>query len=313
MTYDLVLFAALPLDRAHTLGRLPEEERRRRAVEACRDKDAAALWALTEAYVVLHGQQGAGVSVNTLNAYRSAVDCFVNWATGQAVNLLRAKPADALHFVRTLEGQGLKPATLRVRLAGARTLYKALRWAEATEARPFDDVRGAKDHTAPWDKRQPYSDVEVSALVAQASRRDRALLLLCAHAGLRITEAQELLWSDVNLPGYTLYVRGKGKKGRSVAIGETLASALAAVERTGLQVIGGRHDSACARLQRLCQKAGVTYKGFHAFRHYSGTRLVREGASLEDVARHLGHAQIETTRIYIHWAADGLIKRVREW
>ena len=55
MTFELVLFAALPLDWTQTLGRLPEDERRRRAVAAYRDKDAAALWALKETYVVLYG------------------------------------------------------------------------------------------------------------------------------------------------------------------------------------------------------------------------------------------------------------------
>ena len=313
MTYDLVPFAAAPLDRAHTLGRLPEEERRRRAVEACRDKDAAALWALTEAYVVLHGERGAGISPNTLKAYRSSVESFVTWATNQAVNLLRAKPADALHFVRAQEGQGLKPATLRVRLAGARMLYKALRWAEATEARPFDDVRGAKDHTAPWDKRQPYSEDEMAALLAVAPARDQALLLLCGHAGLRISEALGLTWADVNLPDRALHVRGKGAKNRRVTIGETLAAALVKLERSGPTVIGGRYDSANARLARLCMKASVTCRSHHALRHYSGTRLVREGATLEDVARHLGHSQLETTRIYTHWAADGLTKRLLNW
>lgn len=42
----------------------------------------------------------------------------------------------------------------------------------------------------------------------------RALLLLCAHGGLRISEALALEWVDVNLAARELVVRhGKGASG----------------------------------------------------------------------------------------------------
>ncbi len=46
---------------------------------------------------------------------------------------------------------------------------------------------------------------------------------------------------------------------------------------------------------------------------YSGTHLVGEGGDLEMAARHLGHASIETTRIYVKWNDQGLKKAVGEW
>jgi integrase/recombinase XerC len=57
----------------------------------------------------------------------------------------------------------------------------------------------------------------------------------------------------------------------------------------------------------------VPNRGFHSLRHYAGTRLVREGHSLDDTAHHLGHASIETTRVYAKWSDDGLRKSLGNW
>lgn len=311
MTLDV--YRGSVLDRAKGWSDLLPEERRRRAVEAARNRDAEALWTLTEAYLTLHGASGTATSPRTLKAYRWAIQKFLSYSSEQAVNLLRATTADGVRFIRTVEVGGLSPASTRVQLAGVRLLYKALRWAEATQAAPFSDVRPVRDKTAAWDKRSPYSDAEVSRLLEAADPRMRTLVLLCAHGGLRISEALALNWTDVNLETRDLLVKhGKGGKQRRVVFGETLRTALLAVKKEG-SVVGGSYPAAVERLQRLCTRADVPYRGHHALRHSAGTRLMREGASLDDVARHLGHSVLETARIYAKWSDDGLRRRVAGW
>ena len=51
-----------------------------------------------------------------------------------------------------------------------------------------------------------YTDEEVQALTRMASPRDKALIFLYAHGGLRIEEALGLKWKDVDLPGVVLTV-----------------------------------------------------------------------------------------------------------
>jgi len=58
--------------------------------------------------------------------------------------------------------------------------------------------------------------------------------------------------------------------------------------------------------------AVTMYRGYHALRHSAGTRLTREGASLEDVARHLGHAALETARSYAKWSDHALRQRMAQ-
>lgn len=300
-------------DRARSWSDLNPEERRRRAVEASRDQDRDALWSLTEAYLTLHGASGTATSPCTLKAYRWAVNRYLDYAGTQAVNLLRATSSDGVRFVRSVEAGGLSASSTRVQLAGVRLLYAALRWAGATEAAPFADVKPVREKTAAWDKRTPYTHEEVQALVTAADARMRALLLLCAHGGLRVSEALALTWDEIRLDSRDLTVRhGKGGKQRRVVIGESLIGALRGLPRQEF-VIGGSYPAAVERLQRLCVRASVPYRGHHALRHYAGTRLTREGASLDDVARHLGHAALETARIYAKWSDDGLRRRVGGW
>ncbi|OLV19222.1 integrase/recombinase XerD [Deinococcus marmoris] len=240
---------------------------------------------------------------------------FVKHAEHSGVSLIRPERDAGPLYARTLEAQGLAPSSVRVYLAAARALFKALRWAEVTAIDPFSDTTAAKDKTAAWDKRQPYSEEEVQVLLETSSLRDRTLILLCAHGGLRIMEALALTWAD--LQADALIVRhGKGGKGRRVTCSNTLLTALedwCEVDGTpdGL-IIGASQTAARERLRALCKRADVPYRGWHAFRHYAGTRLAAR-TSLENAARHLGHASIETTRVYAKWADRSLKDELARW
>lgn len=314
MSLALDVLRTTTFDRAKTWGDLNPQERRRRAILAVRDQDAETLWALTEAYLTLHGSSGTAISPRTLKAYRWAVNRYLTYARTQAINLLRASSSDGVRFVRAVEAEELSASSTRVQLAGVRLFYAALRWADATQAAPFNDVKPVRDKTAAWDKRSPYTHDEVRALLEHADARMQALILLCAHGGLRISEALSIRREDINLDGRELTVRhGKGGKQRRVVIGETVIRALNRIPEQPGSLIRGSYPAAVERLRRLCLRAGVAYRGYHALRHYAGTRLTREGATLDDVARHLGHSVLETARIYAKWSDDSLRKRVGQW
>lgn len=308
MTLDV--YRADPLAGARGWADLNPEERRRRAMLAAQQRDHPVLWSLTEAHTYLYG---AGLSARTTRAYREGVSKLLQYAERTGMGLIRPERDAGALYVRSLETAGLAPSSVRVHLAAARALFRALRWAGVTAADPFSDARPRKDKTAAWDKRQPYADEEVQTLVRAAAPRDRALILLCAHGGLRIEEALRLTWDDLDLAGGVLTVRhGKGGKTRRVTLTRSLNLALQQVPRTA-QVIGGTQTAARQRLRGLCARAGTRYRGWHAFRHYAGTRLVRQTGNLEYAARHLGHSSLDTTRVYAKWSDRVLDEALAEW
>jgi integrase/recombinase XerC len=284
-------------------------------MQAARDHDGATLWSLTEAWLRTFGAAGATVAPGTVRSYRCGVHALLAAWTGQ--DLLHPDPDAATTYIRLLERRGLAPSTIQARVAAGRGLYAALRWCRALAIDPFAECRVPHDQTPAWDKRMPYGDDEVAALL-QAARDplDAVLVLLGAHAGLRAQECADLRWTDVHLARRDLVVRqGKGGKQRVVALSATLRQALHALERRadGYVLPYRTAGSAWRHMQALCRAAGVTPKGVHALRHAAGTRLYAETRDLEATARHLGHSKLETTRIYAKWSDRQLRETIGRW
>ena len=213
----------------------------------------------------------------------------------------------------------LSPATVQVKLAAARTFYKALRWTGATQATPFADVKVAKDPVAPWEKRGAYSVEDVERLLEVAEDVDTVMILLGAHAGLRIAEISALRWNDIDWGGGELVVRkGKGGKTARVALTKRLRRALLELPRDAdpnAPVLPYRAYRARERFQRVCLQAGVSYEGkaVHGLRHGAGTRVYKQFNDLARVAQHLRQANLETARRYAKMADREIHEGIEEW
>ncbi len=313
---------------------LEPEQRRREAVRAARDRDLPTLWSLTEAHHTLHSGQG---SRHTLRTYRNGLRLWLLFTGRRATSVLRPKADEGSLFVRELEAGHLKlervrkhppssavakplrrlsPSSVNVYLAGVRALYRALRWADATDADPFLDVKVGADKVARWDKRSPYPQAAVELLLSAGDLRHRVTVLLGAHAGLRASEIVKLNRADVDLAAGRLRVLGKGNKTRVVNLSSSLKRALAEVLAQPSEmpfVIGGTPEAARLRLRDVCLRVDVPFLSLHALRHSAGTRLVKSGRSLQDVARHLGHASVATAEIYAKWADESLQNELDSW
>ena len=302
------------LQRTRDLAVLGEEELRRFAAEAARDRDAESLWALTEAHLTLHGSAGSRVSSHTLSAYRHAVGSLLSDWVGE--NLLRPGRNAGVLWVRELEGR-FKPATVRVYLSGAKALYAALRWSGASDAVPFADVKVAVDKTPAWEKREAYTRTEVDWLERCSEGSTLSVILLGAHAGLRVSEMTALRWEHVDLgDGSLRVVAGKGGKTARVYLTPTLAKALESLpleDRTGFVLPCRSRQSVYERLEAACKQAKVRFKGVHALRHASGTRLKEETGDLALVADHLRHNSMDTARGYAKADNRQLRRALGEW
>jgi len=212
--------------------RMHKAERRRLAMQAAREKDRGTLWSLAEAWLRTFSAAGATIATKTLANHHLGVRRLLEaWAQE---DLLKPDPDAANTYISQMERDGLRPGTIQTCVAAARHLYAALRWTRATMIDPFADCYVPHDPTPPWDKRMPYDDDELAAMLQAATDdpADHALILLGAHAGLRAGECVALRWADVNLAGRDLTIRqGKGGKTPTVAMSTSLKQAIQTLPR----------------------------------------------------------------------------------
>ena len=169
-----------------------------------------------------------------------------------------------------------------------------------------------------------FSPEEVWALVrAAASEQDAALFLTAAFTGLRMGELLALRWRDVDFAGSAVRVRAsyyaghlttpKSGKVRAVPLAPDVASALAQLGRRENWVgdddlvfageAGSYLDGSALRrrYKAALDAAGLRPLRFHDLRHTFGTRMIAK-ADIRRVQEWMGHADIQTTMRYLHFA-----------
>ena len=138
--------------------------------------------------------------------------------------------------------------------------------------------------------------------------RDKALFGLIYHYGLRVGEALMLTVYDVNFRNHRITVRRLknglgGEKPLWWHTAKLLRSYLRERRDVGPYLFTGRKGPLQKRqIQKLftdyADAAGIKERSVHALRHSMAVYLLEAGRGIEYVADHLGHKNIQNTRIY---------------
>lgn len=142
-------------------------------------------------------------------------------------------------------------------------------------------------------------------------RRNARAIYLMLYAGLRLAEAADLRWKDVDLEAKILTVRTDAAKGgneRTVPLNRRLIAALVSVpddERdpaAGVIPIepGGRPISfkGLERVMDRWMPVAASIRA-HQLRHAFATRMHRKGIPVRTIQVLLGHKSLETTMRYL--------------
>jgi integrase/recombinase XerD len=263
--------------------------------------------------------------------------------TGEVLRFIEAqrRPRNG-NVVRLVDGEaGLAASTIKRRLATVSSLfdYLAARGLvthnpvpRSLSARPGRaPLRGSPLVRAPRLLPRVLSPDEVDRLVAALrTHRDRAMVWLMLLGGLRRCEVLGLRMNDLRPGERRVFVaEGKGGHQRIVPVGGVFFAALAAyfdherVAAAGVDHVfvvlkgpnRGRPLSAAGVDEILSgarRRARLTHATCHELRHTCFTRLRESGMALEAIQAQAGHASIESTRIYLHLAADWLVDEYRK-
>jgi integrase/recombinase XerD len=152
--------------------------------------------------------------------------------------------------------------------------------------------------------------VRVKLAAESLSLRNRALILFLFSSGCRCSEVSNLNIQDVDFERRTAEVKGKGNKIRQIHFSEECLLVVKDYLRTrsydGTDPLfmnsKGRRllpDGIYEVTTRLGKKIGLKQSLHpHSFRHTFATNMLARGAELEFIADEMGHADLNTTRIY---------------
>lgn len=216
---------------------------------------------------------------------------------------------------------GLSSSMLRHYMYSLKVFFN---WCEKTERLPLNPASGLLLPSVDYVPRTILTGEEIQLLYeACESELDRAILGVFYGCGLRRKEGELLNGGDVNYKESVLYVRrGKGGKRRVVPLSKGLKNDLLNYdqkERNGtnqdaflLSERGSRlrGNQLNKRLKKLVSKAGILKQiSLHNLRHSIATHLLESGVDIERVRDFLGHAQLESTQIYLRNDTGKVLKK----
>jgi len=212
------------------------------------------------------------------------------------------------------------PKTMRICYCGIRFFYVHVL---ARDWHILSILRAQNEHRLP----AVLSIEEVRSLLARIKTfHNYAYLSTVYSCGLRLDEARHLEVSDIDSQRMMIHVhRGKGAKDRYVALPQATLKLLRrywlthrhprllfpALGRSGRGVKQSQTPMAKSSVQgafrRAKFEAAIGKKGvaIHTLRHSYATHLLEAGVNLRTIQRYMGHAQLETTMLYLHLTQKG--------
>lgn len=196
----------------------------------------------------------------------------------------------------------------------------------------YDKERSNKGRRFPP---EPLRPEELDALAQRCNprypsgARNRALILVLGHSGVRSAEAVALLPKDLELDrGRLRVLHGKGDKHRLVPVSGAAAAALVRwfEHRKKLRIPDSAPLFSTAKgkplataylralVKRLARRVGIAKRVHpHGLRHSFAFESIRRGVRINTLAKVLGHSSSAVTARYVdHLGDDAAVESVRE-
>ena len=282
-----------------------------------------------------------GLAINTIAAYRDATKLLLSHvadALKKSVDVLDVEDLTAavvLGFLDYVQQQrGCSANTRNARLAAIRALFAFIGrqqpelLAQCRQIRAIPLKRTAQMRVDYLEEAELQALMDAVNLNARTGVRDRALLLLLYNSGARVSEIVALELNHLRLNGSTqVDLQGKGNKHRACPLWPETVAALkdylqlrrptqpdtqalflnangAPITRFGIRYVVGKYAAIAAHQCPSLKTKTVTP---HTLRHTTAMHLLRAGNEVNMVSYWLGHADINTTHIYLE--IDMVMKR----
>ena len=255
------------------------------------------------------------LSRNSVNNYLVDLDQFF-FSENTKVSNLNDKIRS---YVTNLRKKNLKISSINRKISTLKNFLKFLhteKIIQQIDFQEFESLSNVKKIPKAMSKQQMEQTFIYLYNSKQTNKELYILVLKLIYlSGLRISEALNLKWSDINHQDNSIYVYGKGSKERKVFIIKDFLDHLKNLDKKNQFVFVLNNKKIAARsvnkfLENCYNNSIIKYKlSSHVFRHSFATTMLENNADIRHIQKLLGHSSISTTEIYTK-VAKSLKKRV---
>jgi len=266
-----------------------------------------------------------GAARDTFLRYRSTVDLFLKDLGKRATLPLSAVGARDIESFRDARLKIVGASTVSDDLKILRSAFNRARRQGTILTNPSEAVDIPKSEAQ---TREPFNPAEVAALVAEAPKEWKTVILLGFFAGLRLGDAVRLTWDAVDFTKGLLTFRAqKTKRLESLPIHSVLAAHLESIagdnggplspglvklsipgrsglSRQFLDIVGAVGLGAVAGEKLAGKRRRFTAKSFHSLRHGFVSAMANQGVSKELRMKLAGHTSEDIASGYTHHEAE---------
>jgi integrase/recombinase XerC len=257
---------------------------------------------------------GKNRSAATLRAYRTDVRQFITFVKENSVAITGVGDVgkvDVLEYLAALARKGLTGVARARKVSAIREYFRFLEGVGVIQKSPTTGIDTPKreKHTRQFLRADEYTKM---LSLAGGNPRDYAILQVFLQTGIRVSELAHLTLADVDLTKPVITVRGKGNAERAIELEKRGVQALKnylAVRPESLSdviFLNYKGEPISERgIRKLVVKyrknAGITKRAScHTLRHTFATYKAEKGVSPFQLQQWLGHANLNTTQIYVH-------------
>ena len=269
-------------------------------------------------------------SLHTVKAYQTDLKQFADFMQliYEVTDLREVRAPMVRSWIVTLMNEEYEPRSVQRKSTSLKTYYKFMMREGVIQVNPTAQLQTPKVR-----KRLPMvvPEEDMGNLLDQRyfeegfeGTRDRLIILLLYHTGMRRAELIGLLERNVDIGRGQLQVLGQRNKERIIPIQTELGEALSVYKRDREEM----HRAVEAPELLLTKKGKKLYpklvyrvvnrylgyvssvekKSPHVLRHSFATHLLNAGAELSAIKELLGHANLSATQVYTHHSVDQLKK-----
>src|SRR5215471_17946141 len=216
----------------------------------------------------LDGLHGKNRSSATIRAYQTDISQFISFLHANNVSIQTpadVEKVDVVEYLSSLAKRDLTGIARARKMSAIREYFRFLEGIGVVQKSPTTGIETPKREK---NGRQVLRSDEYTKMLslAGANPRDYAILQVFLQTGIRVSELANLTKDDIDFIKPSITVRGKGKL-----------------------------------VVKYRKEAGITKKAScHTLRHTFATYKAEKGVSPFQLQQWLGHANLNTTQIYVH-------------